>query len=95
VTEPENREPKPEAPKPEPPNQAWISPRLREKLGDARGGGGGDDYEFLERGAPTGLIITVVILALAASTVFVKGLEWTVPLFLVWLAVTTLFYSLR
>jgi L-asparagine transporter-like permease len=37
----------------------------------------------------------VTILALAASTVFVKGLEWTVPLFLVWLAVTTLFYSLR
>ena len=74
MTEPENREPKPEAPKPEPPNQAWISPRLREKLGDARGGGGGgDDYEFLERGAPTGLIITVVILALAAV-----GIWWMI-----------------
>jgi L-asparagine transporter-like permease len=47
-------------------------------------------------GHPAGSIAgIVVILALAASTVFVKGLEWTVPLFLVWLAVTTLFYRLR
>jgi L-asparagine transporter-like permease len=37
----------------------------------------------------------VTILALAASTVFVQGLEWTVPLFMVWLAVTALFYWLR
>nr|UXE44410.1 proline-specific permease ProY [uncultured bacterium] len=37
----------------------------------------------------------LVILALAASTVFVNGLEWTVPLFLVWLAITTLFYFAR
>jgi hypothetical protein len=76
VTEPENREPKPEAPKPEPPTQAWISPRLREKLGDAKGGGGGgDDYDFLEKGAPIGLIITVVIVALAAV-----GIWYTVHL---------------
>jgi len=36
-----------------------------------------------------------VILALAASTPFVKGMEWTVPMFLVWLALTTFFYFLR
>jgi amino acid transporter, AAT family len=35
------------------------------------------------------------ILALAASTVFVNGLEWTVPLFGVWLAVTTVFHIFR
>jgi AAT family amino acid transporter len=34
----------------------------------------------------------VVILALAASTAFVKGMEWTVPMFLVWLALTTFVY---
>jgi AAT family amino acid transporter len=34
------------------------------------------------------------ILALAASTPFVNGLEWTVPLFLAWLALTTVFYFL-
>jgi AAT family amino acid transporter len=37
----------------------------------------------------------VAILALAASTAFVKGLEWTVPLFVIWLALTTVFYFLR
>jgi len=37
----------------------------------------------------------LVILALAASTAFVKGMEWTVPMFLVWLALTTFFYFLR
>ena len=37
----------------------------------------------------------VTILALAASTAFVKGLEWTVPLFVIWLALTTVFYLLR
>ncbi len=37
----------------------------------------------------------VVILALAASTAFVKGLEWTVPLFFVWLALITFFYFFR
>ena len=37
----------------------------------------------------------LVILALAASTVFVNGLEWTVPLFLVWLGITTLLYFAR
>jgi L-asparagine transporter-like permease len=37
----------------------------------------------------------VAILALTASTAFVKGLEWTVPLFLVWLALVTLLYFLR
>ena len=37
----------------------------------------------------------VVIVALTASTAFVEGLEWTVPLFLAWLALTTLFYFLR
>jgi len=36
----------------------------------------------------------VAILALAASTAFVKGMEWTVPMFLVWLALTTFFYFL-
>ncbi|HYR87343.1 MAG TPA: amino acid permease [Terriglobia bacterium] len=35
----------------------------------------------------------VVILALAASTAFVKGLEWTVPLFLVWLALATIYFQ--
>jgi AAT family amino acid transporter len=35
------------------------------------------------------------ILALAASTPFVEGLEWTVPLFLAWLALTGVFYFLR
>ena len=33
-----------------------------------------------------------VLLALAASTAFVEGLEWTVPLFLVWLAVTSVYF---
>jgi L-asparagine transporter-like permease len=37
----------------------------------------------------------VVIVALAASTAFVEGLEWTVPFFLVSLAVMTGFYFLR
>ena len=36
----------------------------------------------------------VVLLALAVSTVFVKGLEWTVPLFLGWLALVTFLYFL-
>lgn len=37
----------------------------------------------------------LVILALTASTAFVEGLEWTVPLFLAWLAAITLFYVVR
>jgi L-asparagine transporter-like permease len=37
----------------------------------------------------------VIILALAASTVFVTGLEWTVPLFLVWLAISAVLYLCR
>jgi len=37
----------------------------------------------------------VVILALAASTVFIEGLKWTVPLFLAWLALTTFLYLLQ
>jgi L-asparagine transporter-like permease len=37
----------------------------------------------------------VVILALAASTAFVEGLEWTVPLFLASLGLMTVFYFLR
>jgi amino acid transporter, AAT family len=37
----------------------------------------------------------VVILAVAVSTAFVEGLEWTVPLFLGWLALVTFFYFLR
>ena len=46
-------------------------------------------------GHPAGSIAgIVVILGLAASTIFVKGLEWTVPLFLVWLTLATLFYFL-
>jgi L-asparagine transporter-like permease len=45
-------------------------------------------------GHPAGSIAGIVtILGLAASTIFVKGLEWTVPLFLVWLMLTTLLYS--
>src|SRR5262249_41058064 len=43
----------------------------------------------------TSMVGIVTILALAASTAFIKGMEWTVPLFLVWLAVTTCFYFLR
>jgi len=34
----------------------------------------------------------VVILALACSTAFVEGLEWTVPMFLVWLALATVYF---
>ena len=34
----------------------------------------------------------VVILALTASTAFVEGLTWTVPLFLVWLALSSSIY---
>ena len=37
----------------------------------------------------------LVILALAVSTVFVQGLEWTVPLFLGWLALITFLYFLQ
>lgn len=37
----------------------------------------------------------VVIVALALSTIFVEGLEWTLPLFLAWLAVMTFIYFLR
>jgi AAT family amino acid transporter len=37
----------------------------------------------------------VVILALAASTPFVEGLKWTVPLFLAWLALMTFLYFLQ
>ena len=36
-----------------------------------------------------------VIVALAVSTIFVEGLEWTLPLSLGWLAFVTLFYLLR
>ncbi|HMF46336.1 MAG TPA: amino acid permease [Candidatus Udaeobacter sp.] len=44
-------------------------------------------------GHPIGSILGIaVILALAVSTAFVKGLEWTVPLFLGWLALVTFFY---
>ena len=41
------------------------------------------------------LFAAVVIVALAISSIFVEGLEWTVPLFLGWLAFVTLFYFLR
>jgi amino acid transporter, AAT family len=41
------------------------------------------------------MIGIAVILALAVSTAFVDGLKWTVPLFLVWLALMTFFYWLR
>ena len=41
------------------------------------------------------IFAAVVILALAISTIFVEGLEWTVPLFLGWLAFVTFFYLLR
>jgi L-asparagine transporter-like permease len=37
----------------------------------------------------------VVILALAVSTVFVEGLEWTVPVFLAALILMTVFYFIR
>src|SRR5262249_8467111 len=37
----------------------------------------------------------VVILALAASTVFVEGLEWAVPVFLTALILMTVFFFLR
>ena len=37
----------------------------------------------------------VVIVALAISTIFVEGLEWTLPLFLGWLTLVTCFYLLR
>jgi L-asparagine transporter-like permease len=37
----------------------------------------------------------VVILALSATTVFVEGLEWTVPLLFAWLAIITAFYLFR
>ena len=37
----------------------------------------------------------VIILALAATTPFVAGLEWTVPIFMVWLAAITLLYRGR
>ncbi len=36
-----------------------------------------------------------VIVALSGTTVFVEGLEWTVPLLLVWLAMITVFYFVR
>jgi AAT family amino acid transporter len=38
---------------------------------------------------------SVVIVALAFSTIFVEGLEWTVPLFLGWLALVTFLHFLR
>src|SRR5262249_35076705 len=41
------------------------------------------------------LVGIVVILALSATTVFVEGLEWTVPLLFAWLAIITLFFRLR
>ena len=37
----------------------------------------------------------VVILALSVTTVFVEGLEWTVPLLFAWLAIITVFYLFR
>ena len=37
----------------------------------------------------------VVILALSGTTVFVEGLEWTVPLLFVWLGMITVFYVVR
>src|SRR5205085_11960764 len=37
----------------------------------------------------------VWIMGSSALVLAVKGLEWTMPLFAVWLAVTTLFYFLR
>src|SRR5262245_16915640 len=43
----------------------------------------------------TSMASIVAILALAASTAFVKGMEWTIPTFIVWLAVTTVIYFIR
>jgi L-asparagine transporter-like permease len=48
------------------------------------------------RGHPLPSVIGIaVILTLAATTPFVAGLEWTVPLFLVWLALISVFHARR
>src|SRR5262249_14575049 len=47
-------------------------------------------------GQPFASIVGIaVILGLTVSTVFVEGLEWTAPLFLVWLGLITIFYFKR
>lgn len=62
MTEPEDRESKPTPPSSGGP---YLSPRLREKLDESKGG---DDEDFLKPTFPTGLVVTVVlIVALAAG----------------------------
>jgi hypothetical protein len=62
VTEPENRPPSTNPPGTPPQTKAWISPRLREKLGEAEagGGGGGGDFE-IKKSSPLGPILMFVV----------------------------------
>ena len=67
MKEPEDHESKPSSPKQAGGDEGWLPPRLRDKLGDAKTGGGSDDeFDFMKKKSdPAGLIITLVI-ALAA-----------------------------
>jgi cell division septation protein DedD len=59
VTEPEDRESKPAPPKPSDSGEAYLSPRLREKLGQAKGG---DDEDFMKSSFPTGAVVAVLLI---------------------------------
>lgn len=49
----------------------------------------------LPKGHPTpSIIASVIILAALATTPWVAGLTWTVPMFLVWLVLAGSFYAL-
>ncbi len=67
MTGPDDRETPPKSSTP-PDSQAWLPPRLRDKL-DHPEGGGDDDLDFLKKkSSPVGMIVGVVIVvALAAG----------------------------
>jgi len=71
-----NDDPKPEGPSNPKSGDAWLPPRLRDKLGDggAGGGGGDDDFDFLKKkSSPVGMIVTIVV-----GVALVGGIWWMV-----------------
>jgi hypothetical protein len=66
VTGPDDRETPPKSSTP-PDSQAWLPPRLRDKL-DNPEGGGDDDLDFLKKkSSPVGMIIGIVVVVALAG----------------------------
>lgn len=66
MTGPDDRETPPKSPTP-PDSQAWLPPRLRDKL-DNPEGGGDDDLDFLKKkSSPVGMIVGIVIVVALAG----------------------------